>query len=262
VRRGLFAGLFTVLLALIAAPGAFADGSTLSTRLQQLATPDLRDASRAEQGDAVSLLPNGAGSLERAGGGLVVEIRVGGQDHKRSLDLAAAGAEILHVSHDYDTITATVDESELRNIGRVDGVEYVSEVIAPMVGAVDDADEPSSGTINTCATGVVSEGNTQLKADVAKTQFDVDGTGVKVGILSDSYDTKTSASKHAADDIASSDLPGAANTCGRTAPVEVVQDFTCSPDPTTCGDASDRPRHRARRLIGVRHRPRRADSFR
>ena len=37
------------------------------------------------------------------------------------------------------------------------------------------------GTINTCPTGVVTEGNAQLKADVAKTQFDVDGTGVKVG---------------------------------------------------------------------------------
>lgn len=34
-----------------------------------------------------------------------------------------------------------------------------------------------------------------------------DGTGITIGVLSDSYDTNTSASKHAADDVASGDLP-------------------------------------------------------
>jgi hypothetical protein len=223
VRRGLYAGI-VVLGALIGAPSASADDSALSTRLQELATKDLRDASHADQADAVSLLAHGAGSLARADGGLLVEIRVDGNDHERAQALQSAGAEVLHVSHDYDTVTATVDESDLRAVANVPGVEYVGEVITPMVGSVDGPDGAAPGLINTCQTGVVTEGNTQLKAGAARTQFDVDGTGVKVGILSDSYDTNAGATKHAADDVASGDLPGAANPCGRTTPVKVLQD--------------------------------------
>ena len=33
----------------------------------------------------------------------------------------------------------------------------------------------------TCPTGIVSEGDTQLKAALARSNFGVDGTGVKVG---------------------------------------------------------------------------------
>jgi hypothetical protein len=221
VRSRVIAGMVLV-GALIGAPNAQADDSVLSTRLQELATKDLRDASHADQADAVSLAPQGAGALARADGGLVVEIRVSGNDHARSQALADAGATILHVSHDYDTISAAVDEADLRAIAKVPGVEYVGESITPMVGSVDGGD---AGAINTCQTGVVSEGNSQLKADAAKTQFDVDGTGVKVGVLSDSYDTNAGATKHAADDIASADLPGGANPCGRTGPVEVIADL-------------------------------------
>jgi hypothetical protein len=205
-------------------PSALADESALSTRLQELASHDLQDAPHADQADAVSLLPSGAGSLERADGGLVVEIRVDGNDAERARALAAAGAHVLHVSHDYDTITAAVDEPDLRAIANVEGVEYVGEVITPMAGSLDDGGNGASGTINTCGTGVVTEGNTQLKAGAARTQFDVDGSGVKVGIMSDSYNTSAAATKHESDDIASGDLPGATNPCGRTTPVKVLQD--------------------------------------
>ena len=233
MRRGFIAGLTLLALAPAAPAVAAVDDSTLSTRLQELASPDLRDASRADQADAISLLPDGAGSLARAHGALLVEIRVAGNESAHADRLSALGAEILHLSHEYDTITAAVDESDLRAVAGAHGVEYVGEVITPMTGSVEE--EGATGAINTCAPGVISEGNTQLRANVAKTQFDVDGTGVKVGILSDSYDTKPTASTHAANDVASADLPGAGNPCGRTEPVQVVDDSAvCNPPP--CGD--------------------------
>src|SRR5690349_6966811 len=92
-----------------------------------------------------------------------------------------------------------------------------------MTGSVDGGGS-EAGAINTCATGVVSEGNTQLKAGAARTQFDVDGGGVKVGVMSDSYDTNAGASTHAAGDVATGDLPGPGNPCGRTNPVQVLDD--------------------------------------
>jgi Ca2+-binding RTX toxin-like protein len=46
-------------------------------------------------------------------------------------------------------------------------------------------------------------------ADTARATYGVDGTGVTVGVLSDSFDTNAGASTHMAQDIASGDLPAA-----------------------------------------------------
>ncbi len=63
---------------------------------------------------------------------------------------------------------------------------------------------------------VTSQGDKALRADVARTTFALDGTGVKIGVLSDSYNTLNGA----ANDIASGDLP--------TAGVQVLEDLTGS----------------------------------
>jgi hypothetical protein len=190
--------------------------------MQILASGDLAGQSHADQSEALSLSPTGAGSLERVSGGVLVQIRVDGDEDSRAKDLAAAGADVVHVSYDYNTITATVRPADLNAISDVPGVEYVEEVITPMTGSAGLDAGP--GAINTCATGTQSEGVAQLKANVARTQFDVDGTGVKVGILSDSFDTRAAANTHAAQDVTNADLPGAGNPCGRTNPVHVIQD--------------------------------------
>ncbi len=57
---------------------------------------------------------------------------------------------------------------------------------------------------------VTSQADTAEHAAAARASFGVDGTGIKVGILSDSFDTNASAATHMADDIANGDLP--ANT--------------------------------------------------
>lgn len=58
------------------------------------------------------------------------------------------------------------------------------------------------------AVGAVdSQADTAMRADVARAAFDVDGSGVSVGTLSDSYDCNAGASTTASDDVASGDLP-------------------------------------------------------
>eukprot|EP00977_Amphora_coffeiformis_P027504 scaffold34616_cov275-Amphora_coffeaeformis.AAC.2 len=57
------------------------------------------------------------------------------------------------------------------------------------------------------AGSVTSEASQAMEADVARTLFNITGRGVKVGILSDSYDISTSAVTSAADGILSGDLP-------------------------------------------------------
>ena len=55
-------------------------------------------------------------------------------------------------------------------------------------------------------------------------RFGVDGTGARVGLISDSYDTAEQPETRARDDIASGDLPGPGNPNGRTQDVVVVEE--------------------------------------
>ena len=54
---------------------------------------------------------------------------------------------------------------------------------------------------------VITEGDQALKANIARELFNVDGAGIKIGIISTSFD----AQKKASDDVISGDLPGTDN---------------------------------------------------
>lgn len=62
-----------------------------------------------------------------------------------------------------------------------------------------------------------------LHSDVARSEFGVDGSGVKVGIISNSFSTLPSPKYSSVDDnIADGLLPGPGNPCGYTTPVQIV----------------------------------------
>jgi hypothetical protein len=104
----------------------------------------------------------------------------------------------------------------------------VSEVLTPITsGAGADA---NAAPISTCAGSITSEGDAQLNAAQARVQFNVDGSGIKVGVLSDSFDRAGATATHAANDVASGDLPGPGNPCGRTTPVQLVDDSAVGSD--------------------------------
>ncbi|MEL7035692.1 MAG: S8 family serine peptidase [Cyanobacteria bacterium J06592_8] len=65
-----------------------------------------------------------------------------------------------------------------------------------------------------------SQGVVSIAADQVRSNFEVDGSGVKVGILSNSFDV----SGGAADGVLSGDLPGIDNPNGYTTPVQVLQE--------------------------------------
>ncbi|ELR99191.1 S8 family serine peptidase [Gloeocapsa sp. PCC 73106] len=67
---------------------------------------------------------------------------------------------------------------------------------------------------------VTSQGDPSMRADIARSTFDVDGSGVTVGAISDSYDFLEGASR----DISTGDLPGTGNPLGNTTPVRVLAD--------------------------------------
>jgi hypothetical protein len=174
----------------------------LSPRLATLAEPGLRTASAAAQAEALSLAPSGAGSLLRDGGRVLAYVRFDAGVEAGVESLRAVGAEIVDVSLQHRTVTVAAAPALLPRLADVAGVGGVTEALAPLLRAAN------------CAGSVRSEGDTQLTAPRAREDFNVDGNGVTVGILSDSFDRAAAAVTHAGGDVSSGDLPGPGTTCG------------------------------------------------
>jgi hypothetical protein len=222
--RGRVGSLLILLLsiALVTLPAsavASRAAGKLSPRLAELASPSLRTAAPARQAKALSLATEGPASLARQGRRVLVYVRFTRGALAAREELDAAGAQVLDASGRYQTVTAAVTPSQLHAVAHLQGVAGVTPVLAPMTAA-------------TCPSGaIVSEGDTQLKAHTAREEDGVDGSGVTVGILSDSFNQATEAADgsgdpiatKAADDVKSADLPGVGNECGNTTPVAVLK---------------------------------------
>ncbi|HEY4376228.1 MAG TPA: hypothetical protein VGM93_03685, partial [Acidimicrobiales bacterium] len=139
--------------------------------------------------------------------------------------LAATGALVTAVAPGGDLATVAIAPDRLDDLAALPGLVGATEDLRPTLNDVDASQPVGSGQPGvvtkaaTCPTGVVSEGDAQLKAALARSTYSVTGAGVKIGILSDSFDK---AGTHAATDVASADLPGSGNTCGKTTPVTVL----------------------------------------
>ena len=68
---------------------------------------------------------------------------------------------------------------------------------------------------------IVTEGDRVLKADIARNDFNIDGSGIKIGIISTSFNAKNLL----VSDIASGELPGDNNPEGRFQPVQILKDL-------------------------------------
>lgn len=195
-----------------AAMSGSASHANLSPRLAELAEDPLRSSSSARQATALSLAPRGPGSLLREGRRVLVGVRFDHGTVAGLEGLRAAGAKVLDVSRRYQTVSVAARPGDLHAIGAVPGVGGVTALLAPIARGAD------------CGGSIRSEGDIQLNAAGARPAFGVDGSGVTVGILSDSFDRNGGAATRAAGDVASGDLPGPGSPCGSESPVGVLDD--------------------------------------
>ena len=78
-------------------------------------------------------------------------------------------------------------------------------------------------------TGIISQGDTSVRTHLVRNGYNLSGEGVKIGVLSNSFNTITAAttnpviSSTAAQDIANNDLPGPGNP-NNTTPVTVIKE--------------------------------------
>jgi hypothetical protein len=199
-------------------------GSVLSPRLAELAKPSVRSAPPAVQARKLSLATRGPGSLLRDGARVLVDVRFERGAAARADELKATGARLVNVSDRYQTVTVAARPADLAVLAGVPGVAGVKEVLTPVVASTG-VGGPVASTVTPCFGAATSEGDEQLRAAEARDQFDVDGSEVTVGILSDSFDADEFADTTAAGDVKSGDLPGPGNPCGHTTPVQVLDEI-------------------------------------
>ena len=102
---------------------------------------------------------------------LEIELRFTQLDASTVDAIRALGADIDHVSYRYRRVLAVADPALLPMLAALPGVA----TIHPSYGA-----QRSSGAI-------AGQGDASIRADAARAQFGVDGSGVRVGLLSDSF---------------------------------------------------------------------------
>jgi hypothetical protein len=191
----------------------------LSPALAALARPAVRSLPPARQARVLGVAPSGPGSLIRRGNRVLVYVR-----HRTGAGtlpgLRRDDARVVANSRRYRTATVAVSPADLRSIAQVAGVVGVTQVRAPILRAECDGGS------------VISEGVAQLDVAAAREEFSVDGAGLTVGVLSDSFDQATEAvpggpiATDAKEDEETEDLPGPKNNCaGQKSAVDELQPY-------------------------------------
>jgi hypothetical protein len=160
----------------------------------------------------------------------------------------AAGLPVLQslgsvrsVTTSLPTIVVALPTEAFETAAELDGVVSVAAVTLPRGGAADRGSAIGASPVSvpapvaapdSCRTVPVNSDG-PLRSDAARAAFGVDGTGVTVGILSNSFDKLSPTSTAVSDpaqDIAAGALPGPGNPCGYTTPVQVLADDTPADD--------------------------------
>jgi hypothetical protein len=207
------------------------DTGALSPVLATLAKPSVRALPRQRQARVIGVAPSGPGSLMRRGGRVLTRVNFDHGALGSRAAVRATGSKVLRASRRGQTATVAVAPADLRTLAAIPTVASITPLRAPVFYSF----EPCEGG------SVVSEGVTQLNAQLARQENGVDGSGVTVGVLSDSFNEATEAANagpiatHAEEDVETEDLPGTANECvGQKGNVNVLEDFE-SPESTDEG---------------------------
>ncbi|HEY3342410.1 MAG TPA: S8 family serine peptidase, partial [Anaerolineae bacterium] len=209
--------------AVLAAPAKPA--SKFTPRLQLLAqSTQLLRATAQAQALALGLPATGPGSLlKNAQGQLLIYLYTDDLSPANLNAIRVAGASVEHVSAEYHVVTVHVDAANLNALANIGAVKRMREELQPVVQGNGIAPLARRTSAPAACNPVISEGDTQLNASAARSIYGVDGTGIKVGVLSDSFD-KLGGSDTFTTDVASGELPGSTNPCGRYTNVTVISE--------------------------------------
>ncbi|HEY6901826.1 MAG TPA: S8 family serine peptidase, partial [Puia sp.] len=185
--------------------------STLSPDLKKLSENHQRPQSRVAQSFAVT--PTSGSNyfdkyMQIKGDKILVDITAKDDIGSAKAQLQQLGATITAVYG--RVISAVVPISSLPQLENATSIRYTRPAYKPLHNIF--APKP---------TPVISQGDTAQNSAQARKKYHVDGKGVKVGVLSDSYDNL----KTAAASIPKGELPGPGNPFNYKKPVQVLSDL-------------------------------------
>ncbi|WP_254512105.1 S8 family serine peptidase [Anatilimnocola floriformis] len=145
-------------------------------------------------------------NLSVRGDQILIEANTTGSVSVLASDLKTLGSEGLTIAG--SSISAWLPMNRIRDLAGLSSLAYAQA--APL------AYGSHIGAANT-------QGDMSIYTDALRTQLGFDGTGVVVGVISDSYNRKGGAIQ-APNDVTSGDLPGTTNPYGNTTPVSLLDD--------------------------------------
>lgn len=155
--------------------------------------------------------------MQVRGDKIVVDITVKDDAETAKAALQKNGVEITGVYG--RMISAIVPISALPQLEKIASIRYVKPAYSRVQGTIRSHNFLRQAQA-AAATPVISQGDTAQRSYLARKNAKVNGDGVKVGILSDSYNILGTAD----DGVKQGELPGAGNPFGFTKPVQVLQD--------------------------------------
>ncbi len=238
-RRGIvFAASLALAASAVAAPAVPANlGHGLDVLVRaQLAQRSTAAARSVSQGAAVAqdplldalLLQAGqylTSAVQKDDGRILISVLLNGDLSLNDVRLALEASGKFEMTASTDSWRQGVLEGwiPLENVPAIALAKGVNAVRLCLKPVYAEKARAAGGTDNYPGVGVGSvtqQGLVQHRAD----QVRQDGTGITIGVLSDSYNTLSSGTDHALQNVASGDLPGVGNPLGNTMPVVVVQD--------------------------------------
>ena len=206
-------------------PSVVGEPSSLGERIAEAAEGGA--VGPEEVAEAVSLPVDGGGSLtfDDAQRITATVMFVGAPDAALLAQIESL-AVIESVLSPFPAATIRVLPESISSIEAMSGVISVTPALSPFSGT---GGAPAIGTLRPAAQTpagaacgpILIDADAPLRSAEARAAFGVDGSGVTIGIISDSFDELTAPTSWA-DDVASGALPGAGNPCGRTTPVEIL----------------------------------------
>ncbi|MFT3744447.1 MAG: S8 family serine peptidase [Pyrinomonadaceae bacterium] len=218
------------------------------TAAQKKIDSKVLQAIRESRGETMA---RGVTTLQRADigqtedGFVVLDLRAA-VDDKLLAELRSNGAEIISSFPVYDSVRIRIKLEHVEKIAALDKIKFVSREMSPDLDSIKPdemrfelpagfsgfsrnrdflmrsqnvADLLRTFDLNAVGT-VASQGDRTHRVDNARTNFGHQGEGIKIGVISDSYNFLSAA----ASDITSGNLPGVGNPNGNTTPITVIQD--------------------------------------
>ncbi|WP_378147963.1 S8 family serine peptidase [Cnuibacter sp. UC19_7] len=153
------------------------------------------------------------------------------------LSAVSGAGQVVRTARSAPEVFVSVAPSRFDDLAGIPGVVEVSPALSPIVSDAPAVGSPTPGSTalggaaaeavpaDSCRS-IPSDVDSALGTDGVRERFGVDGTGVVVGILSDSFGTAPGTLTSPEQDVAAGALPGPGNPCGYETPVQVLVDST------------------------------------